>query len=1348
MQFNKTKLKAIFIGLAIVISGFAVIFSGAEHSMIGQNTTYSTSTAQNGRIGQYSDGSDSQGGVYDPFNQELYITNSFSNNVTVVNAFLNISVANISVGSEPWGISYVPYNHDLYVNNYITNNISVISSVSNKVISTIALNGEPQFSVYDPQSGSLYVSGYEFGVGAIWVINVSNNSVESMPSLPMDSFPYGMAFDPYNGYIYVSDYNNNDVFALTSSGNIAAYIPTGVQPYGIAFDPVNKMLYVSDNDFKALISGNPKEYNVSIISTVTNTFVKNVIPGTSPEGVTYDPMNGLVYVANSLSGNISVISPATESIIQTLTAELGTQSGPTALLYVPVLQQIVSVNYISTNDATLNYNSAGGHATQYLDTRPLGSIAYDPQNHLLYVPQGQGFGINVYSLNGTFVTSIALSGQVHSIIYANNTIFAAVYANPGQVVLLNPDTNTVTKTVGSLISDPDGLAYDSRNNTLFVAYPNNNDIGVIDLNNYSTVQNLEVGDHPGALTYSNITNQVYVAQEDENIHIINASSYVNIYPYSVAGSDPSQVIYDPYTNSIYIANYGNSSMFIINESKVNYMTDQATPFYTVPLGSPQQSIVLNPSNGLIYIMQSSTNNVTIFNPILNETVGSIGAPSLSSAGFMTYIPGAQILLTADSNNYLEEISQAPTFNITIKVGNQIPAGNTWNVQIQPSIDSTLAQVYRSTQLSNQSVFLPLPNGTYDLNISTSYGGVPSIHGYFVVDGSAKILQFYEQYNVYFNETGIPSGVMWSVSIDGNTYSSSSNTTQLKLPPGSYVANVTGSDGFEAYPSSLIVSVSGYNISQNVYFQSPHNQTYGHVSSTVSLNSGTSYPGDSFIPITSSTVSSYVAYDPTLGIMLVPVHDASNSFIQVYNTSDNILIASDYEPQNVSISFVSSVAAYFDPTNSMFYVVDNFYNDLASVFPSNGSIDSVIHFPGELKGLISGIGDMVYVANSTGTVFAVNINTGGMKNFTVSPDLGESVMLPYHQNLFMLNNSGNSLFELNTTTGSVSQFTFTGGFVAFQVIAGEPGVLYISSENSGYVEVFNESTGTVTASIGLVSNLGGKTYSGSIVTGGIYDSINGYMYFSSAATFSPYSYGNFTVYDPGSGKVVSSFPGLDSSSAVSLLLNSSNQKIYAIGLTSDTITVISAQTYYSVTVTEKGLPAGTSWTLKLSNGEIFTTTEASITFSAENNTLYTYTLMSGNSSFRGMPGTFTLNGAPEAVLASFSLLKYAVDIKEIGLPTGTKWFVNINGTTYNSTTDEIVLQLPNGTYSYAVNGIPGYSIVNGTGSVAVSGGATISIKFSNSPIGPSATDIEIIALVVAVAAAAGVAVYILRIHGRK
>ena len=1349
MQLIKIRILAIFVVLAMVLSGFAVVLEETGHAMNNLNTLNSPASTQNGKIGQYPDGNNAQAGAYDPFNQELYITNYFSNNVTVVNAFLNVSIANISVGSNPWGISYVPYNHDLYVNNYNSSNISIISSITNTVISNISLPGSPMFSTYDPQDETLYVSGFESTTGIIWVINVTNNSVVSTPSLPFGSAPYGMAFDPYNGYMYVTDNYHNDVLALSPSGAIAAYIPVGQQPYGITLDTANKMLYVSDNDINALIAGYPKEYNVTIINSVTNTVVKNVVPGTSPEGVAYDPINGLVYVANYGSGNISVISPATESIIQSLPAKILTQNGPSALVYDPVLQQVISVNDIATIDTTLNYNTAGGYAAPFLDSPAPNSIAFDPNNHLLYVSDNSGNFVNVYSLNGILVKSIEMPGPVSSVAYGNNTVFAAINTNPGEVVLINPESNAVLKTVILPYAAPDGLAYDIRNNTLFIAFASNNDVGVMSLSTYGIVQNLGVGISPKTLTYSNVTNQVYVGQEDANIHVINASSYVNIYPYGVAGSFPSQVIYDPYTNSIYIANSNNNSMFIINEEKINYKVNEATPFYTVPLGSPQQSIALNPSNGLIYIMQSSTDNITIFNPLLNETVGSINAVSLSGAGLMTYIPGLQILLAADSSGYLEEISPAQTFNVSVRVGNLIPAGNTWNVQIQPSIDSALARVYRSTQLSNQSVFLPLSNGTYDLNISTSYSGVPSIHGFFVVNGSGETLLYdNRQYDVNFTETGIPSGVKWSVAIGGKTYSSFSNITQLKLLPGTYEVNITGSEGYEAYPSSLLVSVSGSNISQNLYFQSPHSQTYGSVSSTVSLYSGASYSGDSYIPVTSSTSSFYSAYDPALGIMFIPVHAGSHAFIQVYSTSDKTLLASDYKPLNQSFSLVSPISAYFDPINSMFYVVDNFYNVLASVFPDNGTIDSMVHLPGELTSLLSGIGDVVYAANATGSVFGVNVNTGVVKNFTVSPDLSNTVMLPYHQNLFMLNNSGSSLIELNTTTGSVSQFIFTSGFVAFQVIAGEPGVLYISGDNAGFVEVFNESTGTVTASVDLVSSLGGRTYSGNIVTGGVYDQINGYMYFSSAATFSQYSYGNFTVYDPESGKVISSFPGLNSSSAISMILNSSNQKIYAVDLSSETITVISPQTYYTVTVTEKGLHAGTTWTLKLSNGEIFTTTGTSITFSAENNTLYSYTLISGNSSFSGTPGTFTLSGAPEAIQASFSLLKYAVDIKETGLPSGTKWFVSINGTMYNSTTDEIVVQLPNGTYSYTVSGMSGYSINNGTGSVSVRGGAITDIKFSNSSLGLPVADIEIIASVILVSTAAGVAMYFLRIRRKK
>ena len=832
MHFKNIKAKVVLIASVMLLSGFVVLFNGSNQPMYDQNTMESAVVIQNSNIGQYADGSNSQGGVYDPFNQELYITNSCSNNVTVVNAFLNHSVANIAVGSDPYGISYVPYDHNIYVNNHKSNNISVISSVTNTVVSSIKLPGSPQFSVYDPLTQELYVSGSEYNQGVIWEINVTDNNTFYTPSLPFESCPYGMAFDPYNGYVYVADYTQNDVYALSPSGAIVAYIPVGEQPYGVAFDTSNKMLYVSDYDFNGLISGCPQEYNVSIINTVNNTFVKNVAPGTSPEGVTYDPVNGYIYVANYLSGNISVISPATESIIQSLPAMIGNQKGPSAIVYDPVLQQVISVNDVSGKDSTLNYNSVGGIANKYMDSTATKSIAYDPENHLLYA--GNSTSINVYSLNGSLIKSIPTSAAILSIIYANNTVFAAVNSNTAQITIINTDTNSVTKTVNLTYSSPDGLAYDSRNNTLFIAFPYNNDVGVMDLSNHSIVKNLEVGICPGALTYSNVTNQVYVAQHDENIHIINASNYVNIFPYSVPGSYPSEVIYDPNTNFIYIANSGNNSMFIINESNGNFNSSLSTPFYKVPLGSPQQSIALNPSNGLIYIMQSGTDNVTVFNPILNKTVGSINSPYLSNSGLMTYIPGDQILLDPNSNNYLEEISPAPTFNVTIGVKTLIPAGNTWNLQIQPSMDSAFAQVYSSSQSSTHGVFLTLPNGTYDLNISTSYSKVPSIHGDFVVNGTEISLNYY---NVNFTESGLPSGTIWYLNLsNGQTYKTTSNTISFQEHNGNYPYTVSTSNKIYHAPASSF-TVNGAAVSEPVTFSL---YTYSVTFTESGLPSGTTW----------------------------------------------------------------------------------------------------------------------------------------------------------------------------------------------------------------------------------------------------------------------------------------------------------------------------------------------------------------------------------------------------------------------------------------------------------------------------------------------------------------------------
>ena len=1351
------KMKALLLVMALIFSGFFVILNGTGHSASSGPNVNVAAVPQNGPIGQYPDGNNSQGGTYDPYNQELYVTNSFSNNVTVINAFSGASVANISVGSRPMGITYVPYNHDLYVENYNSGNLSVISSVTNTVIATISLAGDPQFSAYDPLSETLYVSALYSSSGVIWVVNVTNNNVTTIPAqdLMPGAAPYGLAFDPYNGYMYVADNTNNVVYAFSHPGPMVALISVGKQPYGLAFDPTNKILYVTDQDPNALISGNPQEYNVSIINTVNNTLVKNVVPGSEPEGVTYDPANGYVYIANYLSGNVSVLNPATESIIQTLPAKIGVFNGSNAMVYDPVLQQMISVNNIPMPDSTLNYNSASGHAAPFMSAVTPQDLAYDPVNGYVYVATG-GSIINVYSLNGTLVMTISMPSYVNSVLYANNTVFATVGAY--RVTLINPSSNTIEATV-SLTQPgayPDGLAYDSQNNTLFVAMSAPNSVGVIALSNLTQVKTIGVGSNPSALTYSNVTNQVYVAQLDDNINIINASSYKVTVPYSVAASYPSQVVYDPYTNSIYIANGNNSSMFVINESKINYISTESTPYSLIPLGSPQQSISINPSNGLIYVMQAGTDNVTIFNPMIDETVGSINSASLSGGGYMAYIPSVQMLLaTNNANGYLEEISPAQTYNVTMEVGNMVPKGSTWNLQIQPSSDSALAQVYNSTQTAGKNIFLPLPDGTYVFNITSSYSGVQPIHGYFVVNGSAQNMLFYSHYHVYFNESGLPAGKSWSVNLGSMTNSSSTGTIGFVVSPGMYNAYISGSGSYESYPASLPVTVGLANATVSVMFQSPQNQTYGAVSQTIDMNNGTYYYGNSYVPLLNGSELSYSAYDPTLGIMLVPVFQHNSPpLLNLYFTTNGSVI-SNMHLQYKNGSYMAPVTAYYDPFNSMFYVIDGAYDNLVSLYPSNLTIDSVVHLHGKLNSIVTGSGNMVYVTNATGTLFAVNavssvVSTNQIAN---SSGLSPSVMLPYGGNLFFLNSSADNLFEYNTSTGSVIQYALPAGFNAIQVIAGMPGTLYVSGSGLGYVMVFNESNDTFTGTIDLNGSAGGNIYSGNNVTTGEYDPLNGYMYFSSVSSYSPTAPSNFTVVNPKTNQVISSFRGLNTSGAVSMFFDPTNQKMYATDFTGDVVTVISPQTYYNVTVVEKGLPTGTTWTLKLSNGETFSMSGSSVTFLAENDTLYTFTVLSSNSSYMGSAGSFTLSGSAKQVQATFSLVTYTVTFTESGLPSGTTWYVKIGGSTYSGTTTNhtsnvISISLPNGSYFYSVNGVSGYTLTNGTGNITINGsGDSIQVKFSSNSSGLSLTDAGIIAGVVVVAAA-GAAVYVLRIRGGK
>jgi len=143
---------------------------------------------------------------------------------------------------------------------------------------------------------------------------------------PYPTYTLAAAFDPNNGDIYVANAlccqaldaagspgsvavvsgSNDTLIASITGAGATPSSPTGFDPDGITFDPTNGDIYIAAPD------------EVVVISASTNTVIDAVPLGTASEGLAYDSFNGDVYVANLHANTTSVISGSTNTLVATL----------------------------------------------------------------------------------------------------------------------------------------------------------------------------------------------------------------------------------------------------------------------------------------------------------------------------------------------------------------------------------------------------------------------------------------------------------------------------------------------------------------------------------------------------------------------------------------------------------------------------------------------------------------------------------------------------------------------------------------------------------------------------------------------------------------------------------------------------------------------------------------------------------------------------------------------------------------------------------------------------------------------------------------------------------------------
>ena len=134
--------------------------------------------------------------------------------------------------------------------------------------------------------------------------------------------------------------------------------------------------------------------------------------------------------------------------------------------------------------------------------------------------------------------------------------------------------------------------------------------------------------------------------------------------------------------------------------------------------------------------------------------------------------------------------------------------------------------------------------------------------------------------------------------------------------------------------------------------------------------------------------------------------------------------------------------------------------------------------------------------------------------------------------------------------------------------------------------------------------------------------------------------------------------------------------------------------YSLIFSETGLPTGTNWSVTYF-GVTEASTSSTIPYTEPNGT-WTFTIGSVKG-YTASPesGSITVKGASQVYSITFSKSStgttYAVTFTESGLPSGTNWSVTLSGSTLSSTTSTITFQEANGSYTFTVGSVSGYTV---------------------------------------------------------
>jgi DNA-binding beta-propeller fold protein YncE len=288
-----------------------------------------------------------------PSTNKVYVANWGSANVTVIDGVTNATttVTDPNAPHQPECLGMVavnPTTNKIYVANGGSGgpgNVTVIDGASNSTTTVSDPHAANAIAVaVNVVTNRVYVvNNGDLGAnhGNVTVIDGDTNAISTVTD-PNSFLPYAITLDSTTNMVYVTNAGSGNVTvidgltnAITTVTDPNASALTGLgalRPVAAAVNETTHMVYVANGGCDDVYQCAPGsgQGSVTVIGGRTNPVTTIINPGGSnPEAVAVNPLTDEIYVANTMSGNLTIIDGGGSATAHTIAVVLRGSGGGT-----------------------------------------------------------------------------------------------------------------------------------------------------------------------------------------------------------------------------------------------------------------------------------------------------------------------------------------------------------------------------------------------------------------------------------------------------------------------------------------------------------------------------------------------------------------------------------------------------------------------------------------------------------------------------------------------------------------------------------------------------------------------------------------------------------------------------------------------------------------------------------------------------------------------------------------------------------------------------------------------------------------------------------------------------------